>query len=163
MRSPIVVTGLGFVTPIGIGKDEFWSNLLAGKSGIAPVQSFDTSAYNVHLGGEIRGFDPSACGGTHVTRTGAIGIIAIAATERFRGGSRVTFLCGGRALAGYRALRDVDDGRADGGIGIADRDRAARADGQRPHHRQQGVVAGIAAQRDRPAAGRNSKLGSTRI
>ncbi len=56
---------------------------------------------------DVEGFDLSACGGTHVARTGAIGIIAVAATERFRGGSRVTFLCGGRALAGYRVLRDI--------------------------------------------------------
>lgn len=58
---------------------------------------------------DVENFDLSACGGTHVSRTGAIGIIVIAATERFRGGSRVTFLCGGRALAGYRALRDAVD------------------------------------------------------
>ena len=56
---------------------------------------------------DVQDFDLSACGGTHVARTGAIGMIAVAATERFRGGSRVTFLCGGRALAGYRALRDA--------------------------------------------------------
>jgi alanyl-tRNA synthetase len=56
---------------------------------------------------DVHDFDLSACGGTHVARTGAIGIIAVAATERFRGGSRVTFLCGGRALAGYRTLRDA--------------------------------------------------------
>jgi alanyl-tRNA synthetase len=58
---------------------------------------------------EIDDFDLSACGGTHVSRTGAIGIIVVPATERFRGGSRVTFQCGARALAGYRALRDVAD------------------------------------------------------
>ena len=58
---------------------------------------------------EVDDFDLSACGGTHVSRSGAIGIIVVAATERFRGGSRVTFVCGGRALAGYRALRDVVD------------------------------------------------------
>jgi alanyl-tRNA synthetase len=56
---------------------------------------------------DVQDFDLSACGGTHVARTGAIGTIAIAAAERFRGGSRVTFLCGGRTLAGYRALRDA--------------------------------------------------------
>jgi alanyl-tRNA synthetase len=56
---------------------------------------------------DVEDFDLSACGGTHVARTGAIGIIAVSATERFRGGSRVTFLCGGRALAGFRSLRDV--------------------------------------------------------
>jgi alanyl-tRNA synthetase len=56
---------------------------------------------------EVEGFDLSACGGTHVSRTGAIGVIAVSAAERFRGGSRITFLCGARALAGFRALRDT--------------------------------------------------------
>ena len=62
-------------------------------------------------GGELRlidveNFDLSACGGTHVARTGAIGIIAVSGWERFRGGSRVEFKCGGRALSGFRAFRD---------------------------------------------------------
>jgi alanyl-tRNA synthetase len=55
---------------------------------------------------EVEDFDLSACGGTHVARTGAIGVIAVASTERFRGGTRIEFLCGIRALDGYRALRD---------------------------------------------------------
>ena len=59
---------------------------------------------------DVEGFDLSACGGTHVARTGAIGIIAVAATEKVRGGTRVTFLCGARALAGYRALRESVSG-----------------------------------------------------
>jgi alanyl-tRNA synthetase len=54
---------------------------------------------------EVADFDVSACGGTHVNRTGAIGIIVVAAAERFRGGTRLEFLCGGRALDGYRSLR----------------------------------------------------------
>jgi alanyl-tRNA synthetase len=56
---------------------------------------------------EVEGFDLSACGGTHVARTGGIGMIVVSGSERFKGGSRVTFLCGGRALQGFRALRDV--------------------------------------------------------
>lgn len=55
---------------------------------------------------DIEGFDLSACGGTHVARTGAIGIIAVSGWERFRGGTRVEFRCGVRALIGYRSLRD---------------------------------------------------------
>ena len=47
----------------------------------------------------------SACGGTHVSRTGAIGMIAIAGVERFKGGQRVEFVCGGRALRAYRGLK----------------------------------------------------------
>ena len=56
---------------------------------------------------EIDGFDLSACGGTHVSTTGAIGNIAIGSFERFRGGTRVEFRCGIRALRSYRMLRDT--------------------------------------------------------
>jgi alanyl-tRNA synthetase len=56
---------------------------------------------------DVDGFDLSACGGTHVARTGGIGVIAVASWERFKGGQRLEFLCGGRALTGYRTLRDA--------------------------------------------------------
>ena len=55
---------------------------------------------------EVPQFDLSACGGTHVARTGAIGLIAVTGTERFKGGLRLTFVCGGRALRTLRQLRD---------------------------------------------------------
>ena len=54
---------------------------------------------------DVQDYDLSACGGTHVERTGAIGIIAIAGWEKFKGGSRVEFLCGDRALQRFRAWR----------------------------------------------------------
>jgi alanyl-tRNA synthetase len=54
---------------------------------------------------DVQDYDLSACGGTHVERTGAIGIIAIGSVEKFRGGSRVEFLCGGRALARFRTWK----------------------------------------------------------
>jgi alanyl-tRNA synthetase len=56
---------------------------------------------------EVPDFDLSACGGTHVARTGVVGLIAVSGQERFKGGSRITFVCGGRALQSHRALRDV--------------------------------------------------------
>jgi alanyl-tRNA synthetase len=56
---------------------------------------------------DIDGFDVSACGGTHVARTGAIGIIAVAGWERFKGATRLTFVCGSRALESHRGLRDT--------------------------------------------------------
>jgi len=56
---------------------------------------------------EVEGFDLSACGGTHVTRSGAIGMIAISSWERFKGGQRVEFVCGGRALKKFHTLRDT--------------------------------------------------------
>lgn len=51
---------------------------------------------------EVEGFDRSACGGTHVRRTGEIGLIKIRRWERFKGGVRVEFLCGWRGVADYR-------------------------------------------------------------
>lgn len=57
MDHRIVITGIGVVTPIGTGREEFWRNLLDGRSGIAPVQSFDTSGYNVHRGAEVKEFN----------------------------------------------------------------------------------------------------------
>jgi alanyl-tRNA synthetase len=56
---------------------------------------------------EVQDFDLSACGGTHVSQTGAIGIIAVSAWERFKGGMRVHFVCGGRALKTFGTLRDI--------------------------------------------------------
>jgi len=56
---------------------------------------------------EIDGFDLSACGGTHVERTGSIGVIATGAAERFKGGQRLEFFCGGRALDRFRSMRDT--------------------------------------------------------
>ena len=47
---------------------------------------------------DVTDFDLSACGGTHVPRTGTIGVIAVTGTEKFKGGLRVSFVCGGRAL-----------------------------------------------------------------
>lgn len=56
---------------------------------------------------DVDGFDLSACGGTHVARTGGIGVLAVTSWERFKGGQRIEFLCGGRALGRFRALRDT--------------------------------------------------------
>jgi alanyl-tRNA synthetase len=56
---------------------------------------------------EVPDFDLSACGGTHVSRTGQIGLIAVTASERFKGGTRVTFVCGDRALRALRGFRDA--------------------------------------------------------
>jgi len=55
---------------------------------------------------DVEAFDLSACGGTHVSRSGEVGIIAVRGSESFKGGTRVEFVCGGRALGAFRSLRD---------------------------------------------------------
>lgn len=52
----VVVTGIGVVSSIGIGKDEFWKNLISGKSGISEIERFDTSKFPTHRAGEIKDF-----------------------------------------------------------------------------------------------------------
>jgi 3-oxoacyl-[acyl-carrier-protein] synthase II len=54
----VVVTGLGVVSSVGIGKDEFWKAIINGKSGISRVASFDTSDFRCHNAGEIKNFNP---------------------------------------------------------------------------------------------------------
>jgi 3-oxoacyl-[acyl-carrier-protein] synthase II len=54
----VVVTGVGLVCGCGIGTDEVWRNLLAGKSGIGPITHFDATAFDCRIAGEVRNFDP---------------------------------------------------------------------------------------------------------
>lgn len=53
----VVITGLGCVTPLGIGRKAFWDGLLAGKSGVRRIQSFDASGFPVQIAAEVPGFD----------------------------------------------------------------------------------------------------------
>jgi len=59
MKEKVVVTGLGVISSLGFDKDEFWNNLVAGSSGISPIESFDTSSLERKYAGEIKNFDPS--------------------------------------------------------------------------------------------------------
>jgi alanyl-tRNA synthetase len=56
---------------------------------------------------DVEGFDASACGGTHVASAGQVGVIAVKSWEKLRGGVRLEFVCGRRALREYRVLRDA--------------------------------------------------------
>ena len=53
-----VITGMGLMTAMGQSVSSFWDNVLAGNSGVSTIESFDTSEYPVHIGGEIHDFDP---------------------------------------------------------------------------------------------------------
>jgi len=56
----VVVTGIGVISPIGIGKEQFWKSLIEGKSGIDYIRSFDTTDLDTKIAGEVRDFDPES-------------------------------------------------------------------------------------------------------
>jgi len=53
----VVVTGLGLLTPVGNTVEESWKNIIAGKSGIAPITAFDASQFSTRISGSVKGFD----------------------------------------------------------------------------------------------------------
>jgi len=57
MNKKIVITGIGVLSPIAIGREEFWAGLLQGKTGFRPVTLFDTSPFPINIAGEITDFD----------------------------------------------------------------------------------------------------------
>lgn len=59
MKHRVVVTGIGIVSPIGTGKENFWKGILEGTCGIKHISSFDTSAFKVKVAGEITDFEAS--------------------------------------------------------------------------------------------------------
>jgi len=54
----VVITGMGMVTPLGIGVDETWKGIIGGRSGIGPITRFDAKDYSCRIAGEVKGFDP---------------------------------------------------------------------------------------------------------
>src|ERR1700722_6878791 len=55
----VVITGIGLVTPVGVGTAEAWKALLDGQSGIGPITRFDCSAFRARIAGEVKGWEPT--------------------------------------------------------------------------------------------------------
>jgi 3-oxoacyl-[acyl-carrier-protein] synthase II len=78
----VVVTGVGLVCGCGIGTDEVWKNLLAGKSGIGPITLFDTTQHDCKIAGEVKNFDPGVwVEKKELKKMGRFITLAIAASE----------------------------------------------------------------------------------
>ena len=93
MSRRVVVTGVGLLTPLGIGTEETWAAVRAAKSGIGPITQFDASAFSCRIAGEVQGFDPHKyIEKKEVKKMGRFIQFAIAASECALSGSgfRVT-------------------------------------------------------------------------
>lgn len=58
MKNRVVITGMGLITPIGLGKDGFWKATQMGTSGAGPVTRFDAAAFPTRIAAEVKGFEP---------------------------------------------------------------------------------------------------------
>ncbi len=118
-RRRVVITGLGVISSIGIGREEFWKSLLEGHSGISRIQRFDTSQYDVHMGGEVTKFEPGDFFDKKETRRlGRAAQFAIASVKLALQDARLsleevsgphTSLCLGTTMADIQALEAADD------------------------------------------------------
>ncbi|MCL6431758.1 MAG: beta-ketoacyl-ACP synthase II [Anaerolineae bacterium] len=68
MGEPVVVTGMGAVTPLGIGIDALWSGVVNGRSAVGPITRFDASGLGTRIAAEVKGFDAEACFGRREAR-----------------------------------------------------------------------------------------------
>ena len=82
MPKKVVVSGLGIISPIGTGKENFWNAAVKGANGVLPISSFDTSAYRSKTGGEVRDFDPKAyLSDSEIETMGRAGQLAVSAAR----------------------------------------------------------------------------------
>jgi 3-oxoacyl-[acyl-carrier-protein] synthase II len=79
----VVITGMGVISSLGLDVATLWGNLLAGKSGIGPIESFDTRGFDVRIAGEVRDFDPLVyMPAREARRTDRFGQFGLAAAEQ---------------------------------------------------------------------------------
>jgi 3-oxoacyl-[acyl-carrier-protein] synthase II len=77
----IVMTGIGVISPVGIGKERFWEGLMEGRNAIGEITAFDTSRHRTHRGGEVRDFDfASLCPGIDPDGMGRAAQFTVAAS-----------------------------------------------------------------------------------
>ncbi|MFH0826968.1 MAG: beta-ketoacyl synthase N-terminal-like domain-containing protein, partial [Candidatus Omnitrophota bacterium] len=82
MNKKVVVSGLGIVSSVGIGKEAFWNNLIKGQSGTGKIDLFDTSKFNRHIGGQIKDFNAAKFMPEEMVKfMGRASCFAIAATK----------------------------------------------------------------------------------
>lgn len=118
-NSRLVITGMGAVTPIGIGVDEYWKNLVAGKCGVGEITRFDTSELPVKIAAEVKDFDALQYMPKKLTRemdvfmqygyAAAMEAIAQAGEDNIAEPERMGIVVG-TALGGIAPITETQDG-----------------------------------------------------
>ncbi|MBA4067153.1 MAG: beta-ketoacyl-[acyl-carrier-protein] synthase II [Isosphaera sp.] len=118
-RRRVVITGLGTVNPLGPTVPDYWRGLLAGRSGVAPITLFDTTAFKVRFGGEVKGFDPTPVvdprSARKLDRFTQFAVVAAAEAVRDSGldfAKEDPFRCGCVFGSGIGGLAEFEDGHS---------------------------------------------------
>lgn len=114
----IVISGIGVVSSIGIGRDAFWDALIKGTSGISTISSFDTSVFSTHKGGEIKDFKPEQfIDAQKINETGRASYLAMAAGKLAYEDARLSVnmceperfgICFGTTMTETRVLEELN-------------------------------------------------------
>ena len=108
-RQPVVITGMGVISSIGLNVEEFWESLVAGKSGVAPITRFDVSNFPIKVAAEVKGFNPeNYMDAKTIERTSWPVQMAIAATKEAIESSRLDMSKEDKARVGVVASTMVD-------------------------------------------------------
>jgi 3-oxoacyl-[acyl-carrier-protein] synthase II len=126
MSRRVVVTGLGIVSPVGIGVAAAWQSILAGRSGIARITRFDASAFPSRIAGEVKDFDVSKWLSAkearrydtfiHYGLVATMEAVRDAHLEDYRGDKDRVGVCIGSGIGGLPMIEDTAHAYADGGL-----------------------------------------------
>jgi 3-oxoacyl-[acyl-carrier-protein] synthase II len=124
-RRRVVVTGLGIVSPVGIGVEEAWATILAGKSGIGPITRFDASAFSSRIAGEVKNFDVSKWlspkearrydAFIHYGLVASMEAVRDAGLENYSGDKERVGLCIGSGIGGLPMIEETHQAYTQGG------------------------------------------------
>ena len=125
-RRRVVVTGLGIIAPVGIGVDECWRNIVAGRSGIAKITRFDASAFPSQIAGEVKGFDVTKYLSAkearrydtfiHYGLVAAMEAVKDAGIEAYAGDKERVGVCIGSGIGGLPMIEDTHNQYLHGGV-----------------------------------------------
>ncbi|HSV18438.1 MAG TPA: beta-ketoacyl-ACP synthase II [Casimicrobiaceae bacterium] len=125
-RRRVVVTGLGIVSPVGIGVATAWANILAGKSGITAITRFDASAFPSRIAGEVKDFDVSKWLSAkearrydtfiHYGLVATMEAVRDAGLDDYAGDKDQVGVCIGSGIGGLPLIEETEQAYAAGGL-----------------------------------------------